>query len=280
MRPSSLIRAFRHAVSHFIANDSFTMGAALAYYTVFSMAPLILIAIWIAGAVYGEEAAHGRIAGRLEQDLGPQVAAAIQELIKSARARHGTVASLIGLGLLLFGAAGVFGQLQTSFNTIWAVPTAAGGLWRFVRKRFRSFLMVLGIGMLLLLSLVVSTAVATLNRLLLPDEELAARLTEQGVSFLFMALVFALMYKVLPDCPVAWRDVWVGALLTALLYTAGKYLIGLYLARGTVASAYGAAGSVVVLLVWVFYASQILLFGAQFTQSSSAIRQARHATSG
>jgi len=195
------------------------------------------------------------------------VAEAIGKTIESARESSGTAASIIGIALLVFGASGVFVQLQNSLNTIWEVPPkTSGGVWGFIRTRLLSFAMVLGVGFLLLVSLVISTALSAMSNYLAPGQTAVYQVLNQVISFGFITILFALIFKYLPDCEVNWEDVWVGAAVTALLFILGKYLIGLYLAKGSVASAYGAAGSLVIILVWVYYASQILLFGAQFTQ--------------
>jgi len=250
----------------FIAKDTFTMGAALAYYTGFSLAPLLIIAVAIASLFFGEKAAQGYLSTELQGALGETVAKAVEEMVKNARASgDGPFASVIGLLALLFGAGGVFGQLQTSLNAIWDVPTSSGGFWYFMKSRFLSFAMVLGIGFLLLVSLVTSTAISALTNSLPVGTAFMAQTVNQVLSFAVITALFALIYRVLPDRHIAWRDVWSGAAFTALLFTVGKYLIGLYLGKGSATSAFGAAGSLAVILLWVYYASQILLFGAQFT---------------
>jgi membrane protein len=254
-------------VQRFIAKDTFTMGAALAYYTAFSLAPLLIIAVAVAGFVFGAQAAEGRLSAEIQDSLGPTIAKAVEEMVKNAReSGDGPTASVIGLIALLFGAGGVFGQLQTSLNAVWDVPpSATGGLWYFIRSRFLSFAMVLGIGFLLLVSLVISTAISALGKTLPTGTALVAQTINQVVSFAFVTVLFAAIYRILPDRHIAWRDVWLGAAFTAVLFSVGKYLIGLYLGKGSAASAFGAAGSLALVLLWVYYASQILLFGAQFT---------------
>jgi len=244
------------------------MGAALAYYTIFSLAPLVLIAVSIAGLVFGEEAAQGRLVTEIETAVGPTVANAIQETIKNARSTEGsTTASVVGIVILLFGASGVFVQLQSSLNAIWEVEQrTTSGIWSFIRDRLHTFALVLGIGFLLLVSLVINTALSAMSRYVAPAQTIVTQALNQVISFGLTTLLFALIFKVLPDRPVAWDDVWIGAAFTSLLFTVGKYLLGLYLGQGSVVSAYGAAGSLVVILLWVYYASQIILFGAQFTQ--------------
>jgi membrane protein len=267
MHLSTVYDLFKRTFQRFFSKDTFEMGAALAYYTVFSLAPLVLIAISIASLVFHEQAQE-RITAEIESTTGSTVAKAVQETIKNAQSTGGsTAASIIGIIVLLFGASGVFGQLQDSMNKIWEVPAkASGGVWGFIRTRLLSFAMVLGIGFLLLVSLIISTALSAMGKYLAPGQSFVAQAINQVISFGFITLLFALIFKVLPDRPVAWNDVWMGAALTALLFVIGKYLIGLYLGQGSVTSAFGAAGSLVVILLWVYYASQILLFGAQFTQ--------------
>jgi membrane protein len=263
----SVVELFKRTFQRFFAKDTFEMGAALAYYTVFSLAPLVLIAIAIAGLVFGPKAAEGQIAGEIENAVGPAVAKAVQQTLKNAQDGGSTTASIIGVIVLIFGASGVFVQLQDSLNTIWQVqPKNSGGIWAMVLHRLLSFAMVLGIGFLLLVSLIVNTSLSAMSHFLAPEQTAIAQVVNQLISFGFITLLFALIFKFLPDRPITWSDVWIGAAFTSLLFVVGKYLLGLYLGRGSVTSAYGAAGSLVVILMWVYYASQILLFGAQFTQ--------------
>jgi membrane protein len=248
------------------------LGAALAYYTIFSIAPLLIIGIGITGFVFGEQAARGEIVGQIESAVGQPAAMAIEEMLKNTHAEGSyTFAAVVGIVLLLFGASGVFIQLQDALNTIWKVaPKPDRGIRGIVRDRLLSFMVVLGTGLLLLVSLVISATLAALSKFLTPAALPGGTYLWQGIngliSFLLITLLFALIYKVLPDVRIAWRDVWVGAIVTALLFTLGKYLIGLYLGRSSTTSAFGAAGSLVVILVWVYYSSQLLLFGAEFTR--------------
>jgi membrane protein len=249
-----------------------TLGAALAYYTVFSIAPLLLLVIAVASLCLEERAVRGQISAELEKTVGPQVAEPIEQLIKEqGRPEQGIRATLISIVMLLVGASGTFAQLQDALNTIWKVAPKPGRGWKdVIRDRFLPFTMVFGTGFLLLVSLVVSAALSALSQFLASESVLAnARwwaAINWVVSFGFITLLFALIYKILPDVKIAWRDVWLGAALTALLFTAGKYLLGLYLARSSVASGYGAAGSLVVILIWVYYSAQIFLFGAELTR--------------
>jgi membrane protein len=276
MASSSIWDITRRTGQQFVAKNTFTMGAALAYYAIFSIAPLVLIAIAIAGLFYGEKAAQGQIAAQIQTAVGPMVADAVQQTLDNASHGGGsTTASIVGIVLLFFGASGVFVQLQSSLNAIWdcAPNKESSGVWSFIRGRLISLGTVLGIGFLLLATLAISTAISAMSNYLAPGQTVLYQLVNQAVSYLVTGVLFALIFRYLPDCPVDWEDVWIGAALTALLFLIGKYLIGLYLAHGSVASAYGAAGSLVIILVWVYYASQILLFGAQFTQVMATCRR-------
>lgn len=247
-----------------------SMGAALAYYTLFSIAPLLLIVISIAGLIFGVEAARGEIVGQLQDLMGRQGAEAVQGLLESvSKPAQGVTATIIGAVLLLIGATTVFGELQDALDRIWRAPKRnRGGLWSLVRARLLSFGMIMGIGFLLMVSLVVSAAVAALGKLwgpLFADWEALAQALNFAVSFAFTTTVFAMIYKIMPRVKVAWADVWIGAAVTSLLFTVGKFLIGLYIGKSGVTSAFGAAGSLVVVLVWVYYSAQIFLMGAEFT---------------
>lgn len=261
---------FKETFFEWLDDNVQRLGAALAYYTVFSLAPLLIIAIAIAGLAFGQEAAQGQIIGQVEDLLGEQGAKAIQGMIESARQpTAGIVASLLGIIMLLFGATGAFAQLQDALNTIWGVtPKPRRGVIGILKDRLLSFLMVIGVGFLLLVSLVLSAGLAALGKFfgnLLPVPEAILQIVNFIVSFGVITLLFGMMYKILPDVKIGWSDVWIGAAMTALLFSVGKFLIGLYLGKSGVASAYGAAGSLVLILLWVYYSSQILLFGAEFT---------------
>ncbi|MBI1914821.1 MAG: YihY/virulence factor BrkB family protein [Planctomycetes bacterium] len=247
------------------------LGASLAFYTLLSLAPLLVVVTAIAGLTFGKEAAEGQLVAQLRDLVGPQGAQAIQTLLVNAQEpTTGVLATLVSLVMLLLGATGVFSELQDALNIVWEVEAQRpSGLWAAIRDRFLSFVMVLAIGFLLLVSLVASAALTALGNYaggLLPDSGRWLRVADFGVSFAVITLLFALLYKVLPDAKVAWRDVWVGAAVTALLFTVGKFLIGLYLGSSSIGSAYGAAGSLAVFLVWVYYSAQILFLGAEFTQ--------------
>lgn len=253
-------------------------SAAIAYYTLFSLAPLLLIAIAIAGAIFGEEAARGEVFRQIQGLVGSQGAEAIQTMLQNTQktGSGGAIASIIGVVTLLLGASGVFGQLQEALNTIWEVkPKPGRAVKSFLQSRFLSFAMVLVIGFLLLVSLLLSAVLAGISTYfehLLPGFATIGQGINFFVSFAVITGLFASIYKFLPDVIVPWKNLWVGSAVTALLFNLGKYLIGLYLGSSSVGSTYGAAGSLVVLLVWVFYSAQILLLGAEFTQVYSKYR--------
>jgi membrane protein len=250
-----------------------SMGAALAFYTVFSIAPLLLVVISVAGLLFGEAAARSEIMEQLAQLMGADSAQTVGALLDSLnRPREGMVGTIVGVTVMLVGATTVFAELQDAMDRIWRAPAPppGGGVWRFLRTRLLSMGMVLGIGFLLMVSLVLSAASAALGKWSTPwlsGVALVADGVNFGLSFSFVAAVCAMIYKWMPRVPVAWRDVWVGAVITALLFTLGKTLIGIYIGRSGVASAFGAAASLVVLLLWVYYSAQVFLLGAEFTSA-------------
>jgi membrane protein len=247
------------------------LSAALAYYALLSLAPLIVLALAIAGFALDEEAARGGIARELGSLVGTKGAEAVESIVKNAKApAAGVVSTVVGVVVLLFGASGVFGELEGALDAIWEVsPRPGRGLKGMIRDRLFSFAMVMGVAFLLLVSLLVSAALAAVGRILsgvLPGGEVVWQVINFAVSLAVVSGLFALTFKTVPHARVAWRDVWVGAVVTALLFTLGKLLIGLYLGKASISSAYGAAGSLVVLVIWVYYSASILLFGAEFTQ--------------
>ncbi|OWY66265.1 ribonuclease BN [cyanobacterium TDX16] len=271
MRIKTIISLLRETFTEWNEDKASRLAAALAYYTVFSLAPMLIIAIAIAGAVFGEEAARGEIVTQIQGLVGRDGAKFIETAIEGAsKPRAGTIASLISIAVLLFGASGLFAQLQDSLNTIWEVqPKPGRGLIGILRDRFLSFTMVLGVGFLLLVSLVLSAGLSGLVNFLgslLPGIGALLQLANFVLSFAVTTLLFGLIYKVLPDVKIAWSDVWSGAIVTSLLFSIGRFALGLYLGNSSFGSTYGAAGSVVIILVWVYYAAQILFFGAEFTQ--------------
>jgi len=262
----------RDAFFQWIDDNPFQMGAALAYYTLFSIAPLLLIAIAFAGSMFGREASQDQIIGAIQDLVGFQSARAIQAIIESASQRpdSGFFASATGMMLLLLGAAGVVGQLQDSLNAIWRVASKTGrGIMGFVQDRLVSYSMVLGVGFLLVVSLVVSALLTAISGIVggyLTIDVTTAHSFDLVVSFVLITLLFAVIYKYVPDVRIAWGDVWIGASATSLLFSLGKFFIGYYLGHSTVASIYGAAGSLVTLLLWVYYSSLMFFFGAELTQ--------------
>jgi membrane protein len=258
------------AASSWVDDYAQSMGAALAYYTMFSIAPLLLIVISVAGLVFGVEAARGEIVGQLRALTGQQGAEAVQALLESvSKPAESVTAMLVGGVLLLVGATSVFAELQDALDRIWRVPKRCKvGIWSLLRARLLSLGMIMGIGFLLIVSLVVSAALAALGRLwgpLFAEWEIIASVIEFLVSFVIITTLFALIYKIMPRVKVAWADVWIGAAVTALLFTIGKSLIGLYIGKSGLTSGFGAAGSLVVMLAWVYYSSQVFLMGAEFT---------------
>jgi membrane protein len=246
------------------------LAAALAYYTAFSIAPLLLLTISIAGLVLGEEAAQGTIFYQLQGLLGPEAAGFFQSAIAHSREPGASsISAVIGIATLIWSAGNVFGQLQEALNTIWEVQPKPAGIAGAVKRRIVPLSMVLGIGFLLLVSLLLSAGISALGTFLgevLPGSTALWQIVNAVLSLVVITLLFAAIFKLLPDATVRWSDVWVGAILTSLLFVIGKTLIGIYLGHSSVGSTYGAAGSLLVFLVWVYYSAQILFFGAEFTQ--------------
>jgi len=272
MNLKELFAILKKAASDWIEDQAPTLGAALAYYTVFSLAPLLIIAIAIAGLAFGREAAQGQIFEQLRGLLGEESGKAMQDLVQNANAKPatGVVASLIGVVTLLLGASGVFGQLKTSLNAIWNVqPKPGRGILGIIQDRILSFGFILVVGFLLLISLLLTAAIAVMGEWfsgMVPGMEPHAHIVNLVLSLALITLLFAMIFKFLPDAKIAWHDVWIGAFITALLFIVGKFALGFYLGKSAVGSSYGAAGSLIVLLLWVYYSSQILFFGAEFTQ--------------
>ena len=258
-------------MAQWIEDQPFQLSSSLSYYTLFSLAPLLIIVIAIAGFAFGREAAEHQIVGTIQGMVGEQSAQAIQGMIQNASSqpKTGILSAVIGVVTLILGAGGVVGQLQTSLNTIWGVTPKPGKGCGVVRQRFISFAMVLSIGFLLLVSLVISAVVTSLTQFMgtfLGGAEILAHGLDLLVSFILVTALFAMIYKFLPDVRIQWRDVWIGAALTSVLFTVGKFLIGLYLGHSGVSSAYGAAASLITVLLWVYYSSLIFFLGAEFTQ--------------
>lgn len=261
----------KQAAEAWIDDYAPSMGAALAYYTVFSLAPLLLIVIAIAGLVFGAEAARGEIFGQLTGLMGSDAAAAVEGMLVSvSKPSEGITATVVGAVMLLIGATSVFGELQDALDRIWRAPARrkVGGAWGLLRARLLSFGMIFGLAFLLMVSLVLSAGMAALGKWWggwFTGFEVLLQTVNALLSFGLTGAVFAFIYKLMPRVRIQWRDVWLGAAVTALLFTLGKTLIGLYIGKTGVASGYGAAGSLVVLLVWVYYSAQVFLMGAEFT---------------
>ena len=255
----------------FSNDNALTLGAALAYYTVFSMAPLLVLVIAIAGLVFGHAAAQGEIVAQVQGMLGQAGAETIESMIERAsQPASGVAATIASLATMIVGASGVFGQLQSSLNHIWGAETQRrSGVRGHVQRRLLSLSMILGVGFLLLVSLALSAVLSAVHHVLsewFPVLSEFLPLANFLLSFAIITALFAMIFKLLPDARIEWRDVWLGAAVTALLFTIGKSLIGVYLGRAGVTSVYGAAGSLVLILLWVYYSSQLLFLGAEFTE--------------
>ena len=266
---------FKSAAVNWVHDYAQSMGAALAFYTMFSIAPLLLIVISIAGPVFGEGAVRGEIYGQLDAMLGPEGASEVQALLESARKPgEDVLAAAFGLVLLFIGATSVFAELQDALDRIWRAPAKVGhtGLWRFVRARLLSFGMILAIGFSLMVSLAFSAGLAALSKWwdpLFGGWETIAHSIDFAIGVALPTAVFAMIYKTMPRVRVDWKDVWIGAAVTSLLFLVGKFLIGAYIGRSGISSTFGAAASFIVVLLWVYYSAQIFLFGAEFTWAYS-----------
>ncbi len=270
-KAKTLYRLVQDTLVACMQNNVPRLGASLAYYTLFALAPLFVIVLAITAFVFGQEAARHELFGQLSALVGKEGGQALESVIAAANEpKAGLLATSIAVAMLFIGATGVFVELQEALNIIWNVTrNAKHGFKRFLTDRMLSFSLVLGIGFLLLVSLVVSAMLAALGRFLngmIPGEVLILGATNFLISLVVITILFAMIFKALPDVSIAWRDVSIGAFLTAVLFNIGKFLFGFYLGRSGVASAYGAAGALVIVLLWVYYSTQILLFGAQFTR--------------
>jgi len=263
----SLIKATGLSI---IEDEALTRGAAIAFYTVTSLAPVLLLVISIAGLVFGQEAAQGAIISQLGGLMGKQAADVLQTALASASTKSsGILATILGIATLLITASGVFGEMQTALNRIWKAEPKSGTVSRLIRARAASLGLVAALGFLLIVSLVVSAGLTALGGYVdawLPFGEIFLALLNFVFSLLLLAVLFAAIYKVLPDRPIAWRDVINGAIITAVLFTIGKSLIGWYLGSSAIASSYGAAGGLIILFFWVYYSAQVFLVGAEFTK--------------
>jgi membrane protein len=273
MRGSGLWKVLKRALAGFWNDNVPHLGAALSYYTLFALAPILVIAMAMAGLVFGAQAVRGEIVGQIQGLVGRDGALAVQAMLEgAANPSSGRLAATLGVITFFLGATGVFLELQTALNAIWRVkPKVSPNFFRsLLMDRIVSFGLVLAVGFLLLTSLLISTGLTAVSRYLgeaVPGAAVLWMVLNLLISTTIITVLFALIYKVLPDVELGWRDVWVGALATAVLFTLGKFLIGFYLGTSSLASSYGAAGSVIVLLVWVFYSAQIVLLGAEFTRA-------------
>ncbi len=288
MKLRKIGRLLQETFQEWQADKASRIAAALAYYTVFSISPLLVIVVAIAGAFFGQQTAQEQIVEQLTELVGKDgVQPILLALNNMSQPKIRGVASLISIGVLILGASGIFAQLQDALNTVWKVkPQPGQGILPFIRKRLSSFLMVLAIGFLLMLSLILSAVVSTLTRYSTDFLPILSSAIPWGkldffISLGLMTFLFSLMFKYVPDVKIAWKDVFVGSVITALLFLFGKFLLGLYLSKGSLGSAYGAAGSLIVFLAWVYYSAQIILLGAEFTQVytrlyGSKIRPGKH----
>lgn len=264
------ISLFKETFVEFQQDKVPRLGAALAYYTVFSIGPLLLIAVAMAGIFFGEDAAQGRLSGELGKVFGREMALSLEQMIEAAaKPESGTLATIAGVVMLLFGASGVFVQLKDALNTIWSVePKKGGGIKGLLLQRSLSMAMVLGIGFLLLITLVIDTVISAAGGYVgrFAGGEAVLQAVQLLLSFGVATILFAAIFRVLPDLEIAWRDVWLGAVFTSLLFVLGKWGLAIYLGKAAPGSVYGAAGSLVILLIWVYWSAQILLLGAELTQ--------------
>jgi membrane protein len=268
--------AARHSADAFVENGDLSRGAAIAFYAITSIGPVLLIIVAVAGLVLGEDAARGALMGKLHDAMGDQSAAFLQTAIGSAsNHRSGVLASIIGLVSLIVTASGVFGEMQTALNAIWRTRPDGDSVTRLIKARLTSLTLVVTLGFLLLVSLVVGAAIAAVGQALnsiMPFTEVLLHLLNFVVSLALLGAIFAAIYKILPDTHLRWSDTIIGALVTALLITIGKMAIGIYLGTSAVASSFGAAGSVLASLLWVYYSAQIFLYGAEFTRAYAELR--------
>lgn len=275
--PKELWSLVKQSVNAWLEDRAASMGAALAYYTAFSIAPLLIIAIAVAGLVFGRDAAQAAVVGQLQGLLGEAGGNAVAAMLNStADFGSSILAVVIGIGALILTATTAFVELQDDLDRIWkAKPRVGSGFINLIRSRLLSFGMVLAIGFLLTVSLILSAAVAALGNSILGEAEVLLQAITFLGSFAVITVLFATIYKVLPNVDIAWEDVWIGAAITALLFETGKVLIGLYIGKSSVASSFGAAGPFVVLMLWIYYSTQIFLLGAEFTNAHAHRRDAK-----
>lgn len=271
---------FRTALAGWWDNRAMSLGAAIAFFTVFSLAPMLLVAIAVAGLAFGREAAQGAIVDELGGLIGGQTGAALEGMIVSAgNFESGVVGLFVGVATFLFLATGAVIELQDNLNIIWKVkPPQSYGVAAFIQTRILSLTLIVGFGFLLMVSLVLDAGLTRLGVYLesgFAGASAILRILNTAVGFAIAVLLFAMIFKILPAVELTWRDVWMGAIVTAILFTAGKFAIGYYIGKSGVASAYGAAGSIVTILLWIYYSSLILLFGAEFTKAYAKSRGSR-----
>jgi membrane protein len=270
---------FKRAAVKWNEDNALRLGAALSYYAAFSIGPLLMLSVGIASMVFGNEASQGELARQMQGLIGPDGAKAIEALIAGAKRQdQGVLATIIGIVALFFAASGVFAELQSALNKIWNVDQKKipGGIKGMIHTRLLSFAMVLVMGFLMLVSLVLSTILGLVGKFfsgLLPLPAAVFEALNALFSIVIIATLFTMIFKVLPDAKVRWRDAWPGALLTSILFTVGKFLIGLYLGKSAIASSFGASASLALILLWTFYSSLILFYGAEFTQVYSSLRE-------
>jgi membrane protein len=290
MKVKAALSLARDSFKEWKADNAPRLGAAMSYYTVFSLAPILLLAISVAGLVLGTDAAQGRILDELRALLGPDAANLVQHMLaRSAEKGAGIVGTAVGALMLILGATAVMIELEAALDVVWKVPPRPSrGVKGLIKERMLSLSLILSVGFLMLVSLAASAVLGALGsqleRFAFPGAAMVGQVTGNAVSLGVIAVFFALIFKFLPNAKVAWRDIWIGALLTSVLFHAGKIAIGLYLGRATVASTFGAAGSLAVLLIWVYYTAQIVLFGAEITRlyairHGSGVRPAQEAAS-
>jgi membrane protein len=272
MNVKTLFQILKTTFASWNRHEAPRLGAALAFYTILSLSPLVIIVLALAGLVFNRSTAQAHILSQVQGMIGPDGGKAVESMLANAqRPAAGILGTIVGLLSLLFGASGVFTELRSALNLIWEVtPEKTSGVVALLRERFFSFGMVLSIGFLLLVSLVVSTILAAIGKFfggLLPIPSPVVAVLNFSLSYLGVAVLFGLIFRLVPEAKVRWRNVWLGALVTALFFSIGKTLIGLYLGKSSVGSAYGAAGSVIVVIVWVYYSAQIFFFGAEFTHA-------------
>lgn len=271
MSAEGLWNLLRATVEGYIEDDAFSRGASIAYFTLFSLAPVLLVVIAVAGMAFGREAAQGAVVGELSGLMGRDTAVALEGMIRSASdSLSGTLATVLGLGAILLAVSGVFGEVQLALNAIWKVKPRGSTVSRLVRARLASLSLVVALGFVLVVSLVLSAGVTAFGEYLkshLPGAGLVLQLLDLVISGLLIAAVFAALYKILPDRVLRWRDVAAGALFAAILFQGGKYAIALYIGETGIASSFGAAGAIIVMLLWIFYSAQIFLLGAEFSHA-------------